>query len=56
MHVFIKVLESQAGNGEYGEECDWWSMGVFLYELLCGSVELHLATSRAILFPEPCFL
>uniref|UniRef100_H3C5G4 Rho-associated protein kinase n=1 Tax=Tetraodon nigroviridis TaxID=99883 RepID=H3C5G4_TETNG len=33
-YISPEVLQSQGGDGFYGRECDWWSVGVFIYELL----------------------
>lgn len=35
-YISPEVLMSQGGTGHYGRECDWWSVGVVIYELLIG--------------------
>lgn len=35
-YISPEVLRSQGGQGTYGRECDFWSAGIFLYEMLVG--------------------
>ncbi|KAI0219351.1 hypothetical protein L0F63_000764 [Massospora cicadina] len=35
-YISPEVLQAQERNASYGPECDWWSLGILLYELLQG--------------------
>ncbi|KAM8725581.1 rho-associated protein kinase 2-like isoform 4-T4 [Acanthopagrus schlegelii] len=40
-YISPEVLQSQGGDGYYGRECDWWSVGVFMYELFVGETPFY---------------
>lgn len=41
-YISPEVLKSQGGDGYYGRECDWWSVGVFIFEMLVGQLIFFL--------------
>ena len=44
-YISPEVLKSQGGDGYYGRECDWWSVGCFLYEMLVGKLTTVCTTA-----------
>ncbi|KAM6992490.1 rho-associated protein kinase 2-like isoform 2-T2 [Tautogolabrus adspersus] len=40
-YISPEVLQSQGGDGIYGRECDWWSVGVFMYELFVNETPFY---------------
>ncbi|KAK9879534.1 hypothetical protein WA026_006605 [Henosepilachna vigintioctopunctata] len=54
-YISPEVLQSH-GKGIYGRECDWWAVGIFIYEMLVGETPFYadslLGTYNNIMYHE----
>ncbi|KAJ3086228.1 hypothetical protein HK102_013395 [Quaeritorhiza haematococci] len=40
-YISPEILRAHEGNVSYGKECDWWSLGIIMYELLFDEVPFY---------------